>query len=109
MNPNIEEKINALQNALKKLVAELRVANWQSIELWTELDDDLQKAKTENETPEQIALRLSHVDSLALGYGRGAIREFGISDELVDAVWRALQLAKAECDGSTNEIEARRK
>ncbi len=101
MDPNIEDKINSLQNAVAELVAELRVANWQSIELWTDLVKDLEQAKRARETPGQMAVLLASVDSFALGYGRGAIREFGISDELVDAVRRTLKAAKDACDGAT--------
>lgn len=103
MGPYIENAINLLQNAVTELVAELCVANWQSIEPWTDLVNDLQQARRARETPAQIALLLASVDSFALGYGRGSIREFGISDELVDAVRRALKAAKDACDAERNK------
>ena len=97
MTSNIEQVIGSLLDALADLVAELVVAKWQSIEMWTDLIAELQEAIIAREDSDRFAIRLANVDSLALGYGRGAIREYGIADQLVDAVQQALRLAKAAC------------
>ena len=105
MKVHVAEAVRSFQHALKALVTELKIANWQSIEMWTDLAIELQEAMTNGETTEQIAMRLSGVETLPLGYGQGSIREFGIADELVDAVRQALASAKTACEDAVSNIK----